>query len=195
MTDAEATPVMQGRRAGLEGPLDKVFGTVRPVFILVAAWVMATAQVLRKHTATLARYNAFLLLPAYHLFYQAFLTSALFFMYQRHNQSQVESGTMTCDDYDVDTRYRFGFIKNPAAVYQFTLKAVLVFAISTVAGVVVAHMIKNDVGGWRPKTLREYRREFAYYSCANVGLCVLVYYAATGYWRDTGAEPWDDIEC
>lgn len=191
-----ALSVMQARLARLEGGrLQEVFGAVRPVFILVAAWAMATSQVLRKHTATLTRYNAFLLLPAYHLFYQAFLIAALFFMYQRHIEKMIELGAMTCSDYKIDTRSRFGFIKNPTVVYRFTLKALIVFAVSTVAGLVAAHMIKN-VDGWRPRSLAEYRRTFAYYSCANIGLCILGYYAVTLiFTKYLPAEEWTEIEC
>ena len=192
---SDSLSVMQARRARLEGGrLQQVFGTVRPVFILVAAWAMATSQVLRKHTATLTRYNAFLLLPAYHLFYQAFLISALFFMYQRHIEKMIELGAMTCSDYKVDTRSRFGFIKNPTVVYHFTLKALIVFVVSTVAGLVAAHIIKN--GEWRPRSLAEYRRTFAYYSCANIGLCILTYFAATIVFAEhVPAEEWTEIEC
>ena len=195
---SDALSVMQERRAHLVGGrLQEVFGTVRPVFILVAAWAMATSQVLRKHTATLTRYNAFLLLPAYHLFYQAFLISALFFMYQRHIQGMIEQGAMTCSDYKIDTRSRFGFIKNPTVVYRYTLKGVLIFAVSTIAGLVAAHLIKNDVvDGWRPRSLVEYRRTFAYYSCANIGVCLLSYYAITKvFTENVPAEEWTEIEC
>lgn len=186
----------QKREANRE-VLEQVFGTVRPVFILVTAWVMATAQVLKKHTATVVRYNAFLLLPAYHVFYQGFLISSLFFLYHRHRQALLESQTMDCSDYKMETRMRFGFIKNPTIVERFIKKTLIIFAISMIAGVVAAYLVKNDLNGWRPKNLAEYRRVFAYYSIANIGLCLLAYFAITEvFMLRVPAEAWDEeIPC
>lgn len=156
--------------------IDEVLRQVRPVFVLVAAWVMATAQVLRKHTATLARYNAFVLLPAYHIFYQGFLISALFFVSQRHNREAIESGAMTRGRYAAETDVAFGFVKDPEAAKLFVLKAVIVFTVSGVAGIVAAFVVKNNVNNWRPNSLKEYRRVFTYYSAVNIAVCLLTYF-------------------
>ena len=157
---------------------------------------MATSQVLRKHTASLVRYNAFLLLPAYHIFYQGFLISALFSISHRHTQRDRESGHIMCVDYKIETRAKFGFIKNPDVVKRFTIVSCINFFVSLACGIVAAYIIKNDVRSWRPKNLREYRATFARYSTLNIGVCLLVYFVANyAYTKRRPAEVWHEIEC
>ena len=176
--------------------LKATFGKIRPVFIIIAAWVMATSQVLRKHTASLVQYNAFLLLPAYHVFYQGLLISALFSISHRHTQRERESGAMRCVDYKIETRAKFGFIKNPDVVKRFTITSLLIFFVSLLFGVIAAYLIKNDVRSWRPKNLREYRATFARYSTLNIGVCLLVYFVAfNAISQSQPAETWGEIDC
>lgn len=179
-----------------EGALEAVFGTVRPVFIMVVAWVMATSQILKKHTATLVRYNAFVLLPAYHLFYQSFVIGAMFFVYQRHNQKGIDLGQMKCNDYKMDTYSKFGFIKNPTIVYRYTMKMSIIFLVSMVFSIVFSYLVKNDVWGTRPSSLDEYRKLVARYSAAYIGISMLMYFILTSIFTNAiPAEEWRMIDC
>eukprot|EP00873_Tetraselmis_striata_P026988 jgi/Tetstr1/447252/TSEL_034689.t1 len=179
-----------------EGALEAVFGTVRPVFIMVTGWVMATSQILKKHTSTLVRYNAFVLLPAYHLFYQSFVIAAMFFVYQRHNQQAMEMEQMTCNDYKMDTMSKFGFIKNPTIVYRYAIKMSTVFVVSMVFAILFSYIVKNDVWNWRPRNLDEYRKLFSIYSAAYLGMAIIMYFVLTSILTDKiPAEEWAMIEC
>lgn len=163
----------------MDEPTKTVFGSIRPIFILVAGWIMATAQTIRKHTNSIVRYDAFIMLPAYHVFYQAFIISALFYVRQYDLQKDVESGSLEMDEYRKDIDEMFGFVNNGKLTERYLIVSATVFAISLLFGVISAYLIKNNVGGWRPKTIKEYRHVFSIYSFANIGVCLLTFFVIT----------------
>jgi len=160
-------------------PVKSEYSYIRPIFILVAAWVMATAQTIRKHTNSILRYDAFVMLPAYHIFYQIFIISSLFYIYQYDIHKDVENGTIEFDNYKDSVNENFGFILNESSVQVYLLILGVIFGISLLSGILAAYIIKNNVRGWRPKSLPEYRKIFSIYSAINLGLCIITFFVMT----------------
>lgn len=160
-------------------PTKSSFGYIRPIFILVAGWVMATAQTIRKHTNSIFGYDAFVMLPAYHLFYQVFIISALFYIYKYDIENEVEKGIIQSDEYIARVDEMFGFFSNENLVQIYLLVSGIVFVTSILSGVLAAYLIKNNVMGWRPTNLPEYRQTFSIYSAVNIGICLVTFFVIT----------------
>lgn len=168
-----------------------VFAVYRPYFFLVAGWIMSTAQVLRKHTMNMARYDAFVMIPAYHVFYQFFLASTMYMLFHRHNSSYIydENADATkCNEYYISTMNRFGFLKDETYVYNFTLKLAILFVFQTLAAVLFIHLFRS-----KPKDLRTYRKHVIYYSFAYLLTYTSAYWIMTKFYRDSDVIEDEDI--
>lgn len=141
---------------------------VRPVFLLVVGWFMAVAQVLRRHTANMERYHAFLLLPAYQLFYTAFAGAALFALFRAAAQVGADAGRLSCDAFRSELLSRFGFMATPTAVHALLMRLAVVLAVGVVTGAVFAFLARNGALGAPPETVHDYRRLFVRYAVFNL---------------------------
>lgn len=155
-------------------------GTVRPVLVLINAWVMATSQVLKKHTKTRDSVGGFIALPLYALFYQTFIVAALFTAFNFANQKPRETGATSCGEYFKETSLMFGFLKDPALAYHMSVRQLVDTCLGCLLGFAFAFYTLRFS---KPASVRDLRKRVVVFAAVQVAVSIVFnisHIAATG---------------
>lgn len=164
--------------------LSQTFIPMRPIFLLIVGWFMATAQVLKRHSSDVERYTPFFFLPAYHIFYQLWTVSALFFIYLSANRKSLREGTVSCADFRDQTSAEW-FFKVDLTMYRYTKTMLYIFLLSMVSGIVIVYITRRIV---RPQTTKEYRQLLLGYSIYYLFQTLLAYFTSVGLYSFVAPE-------
>ena len=140
------------------------FLIVRPIFVLIVAWIMATSQVLRKHTQTMVSLTALPLLPAYHVFYTMLYLAAMIYIYESAWLRPTE---------DVGTL--FAFVYDHQTASDFLFRVFVIWFLCTIAAFGSVYIIQQTKSV-QPTSISKYRTVVAWYSVIHMGLTLIFYW-------------------
>lgn len=135
---------------------------VRPVFLMIVGWYLATRRMLLKHSDGLQP-GVVMMHPAYAFFYTMFAGIVFVLLFQKDS---------------VDANDNFGFLSDPASARRFFVRAAAVCAAQTLTAYLYAwfHRPKTDKIK-NAKDMRSFVARYALYSLvagiAAIGIMVL----------------------
>lgn len=145
----------------------------RPLFFLLLGWFLGTAQVLKRHTTDHTKFVPFYLIPAYHLFYQAWVASALFYVSleaNRDNPAFAEKASLI---------WFFGNREDSITL----LRTWIVIAVASVfSGSVMMFLVRRV---FRPEDVKSYRQLVLWYSVYYLFQTLVAFFAASTIWGQT----------
>ena len=144
--------------------IENGFLIVRPIFVLIVAWIMATSHVIRKHTQTMISLTALPLLPAYHVFYTMLYIAAMIYIYQ--------SAWLRPN---ADVSALFAFVYDHQTASDFLFRIFVFWFVSTIIAFCSVYVIQQTKS-LQPTSISKYRTVVAWYSVIHMGICLLLYW-------------------